>query len=253
MSYEGHISNAQDWHVYFFGGYELKELSLISDLLKKVREPVALDVGANLGGHSLVMAKYACEVHAFEPYGPLADSIDHQAKLNGLNNIRVHRYGLGETNETKSYFLDKSSRNVSTGSFFAEHAGAPEVERLLIRQGDEVCQGMKVDFIKIDVEGYEGLVLRGLKETLAKNVPYMMMEVTNTSWEVISRLGGLKVLIPYPFEVLEICNPQYYLGVFQLEQYRIKPRKEVQPRSHSFNILIMPISRVSRKAKKASA
>ena len=69
MMYDGDTAVAQEWHVFFFGGYELAEAAMMNDLLPLMSAPVAFDIGANLGGHSFVMSRHAEKVHAFEPYG----------------------------------------------------------------------------------------------------------------------------------------------------------------------------------------
>ena len=180
--YRGDLANAQDWHHYFFGGYELKELALISEALLQIKGAIALDVGANLGGHSLVMSKYADSVLSFEPYRPLADSIRQQIELNGIKNITVHEFGLSDEDDLLPYYLDGESRNQSTGSFLPEHSGAPEAAQLRLRKGDDVCRGLHVDLVKIDVEGYEAHVLKGLQHTLRESEPLVVMEITESSW-----------------------------------------------------------------------
>lgn len=243
IEYYGDISNAQEWHVYFFGGYELKETSLLEGLLKVIRHPVAFDVGANLGGYALIMAKHAEMVHAFEPYLPLADRIDEQIERNGIENIRLHRFGLGNTNEIKSYYLDKTSNNSGTGSFIAEHSNAPQISELQVRLGDDWNNGGRVDLIKIDIEGYESMALKGLSSTLAANKPIILMEVTETSASLFELNGGLHAILKFDFEIYEVCNPLYYFGLFQSDQYSLKKCESLNPRKASFNVLIVPDKR----------
>lgn len=244
VMYRGDAIIAQEWHVYFFGGYELRESALIIDVLERMDSPVALDIGANLGGHTYTMAAHADDVHAFEPFGPLADRIAEQIFSNAISNIKLHRFGLGDTEETKTYYLDQGSNNSGTGSFLAEHTGADAAGELQIRRGDDWADGLRVDFIKIDVEGFEAPALVGFRETLTKSLPLIMMEVTESSWCKVAEYGGLWAIIDYNVTVFEICNPDYTVGIFQKGLYRLKKLETIVPRKVSFNILLVPDSRL---------
>lgn len=240
VEYRGSTSVAQEWHVYFFGGYELSEAAMIGDLLKLIPSPTTFDIGANLGGHSFVMTGVAKEVHAFEPYGPLADTIEERATSNDVTNLVLHRFGLGEKNEVLSYFWDDTSNNSGTGSFSADHSkGSKTVANLDVRKGDD-CDLPLPQFVKIDVEGFEAMALSGLSETLSKAKPIIMMEVTESSWKVFGDYGGLKAVLKYPFSVFEICRPKPFLLFFQFGRYRLKPNENIHPRRSSFNVLLVP-------------
>lgn len=243
FKYRGDIAVAQEWHVFFFGGYELKEAALMGDVLRAIPGATAFDIGANLGGHTLLMACHAEEVHAFEPLERLAMLIEQRVGSNLGTKVHVHRFGLGEQDEEKAYFLDEASHNSGTGSFIAEHANAPQVATLPLRRGDDWAANRKVDFIKIDVEGYEAPALMGLRQTLVANHPIVMMEVTESSWKVFESFGGLAAVLPYEFDIYEICNPPYLLGFVQFHSYRLERRAVVQPRKASFNLLLVPRSR----------
>lgn len=242
--YKGNINVSQDWHVFFFGGYELKEVALVQAVLAALDKPVVMDVGANLGGHSLAMAPHAGEIHAFEPFQPLADRVKAQAARNSCSNIVVYEFGLGNENSEMEYYLDTASANSGTGSFFADHADAPRAAMLQVVRGDEWAGERTIDFVKVDVEGFEGFVLAGLRETLARNKPFILMEVTETSMRTIEALQGLAALIPFAFRLYEVCNPTYHLGLFQSKTYQLSRLEKIAPRKASFNVLIVPDSKV---------
>lgn len=243
MTYSGNISIAQEWHVFFFGGYELAEAAMMNDLLCLLKHPVAFDIGANLGAHSYVMRNHAREVHSFEPYGPLADSVAKHINDNGITNIKLHRFGLGDRTETAKYFFDTASNNSGTGSFRSDHSGATAVSELEIRRGDD-CDLPNPDFVKIDVEGYEAPALAGLTKTLSQAKPIIMMEVTQSSWDLFVEYGGLNKVLNYQFSMFEICRPKTVFWFFQTGAYRLLPINMIEPRNASYNVLIVPNERL---------
>lgn len=212
-------------------------------VLRALDKPVVMDVGANLGGHSLAMAPFADEIHAFEPFQPLADHVKALAARNSRTNIVVHEFGLGDESSEKEYYLDTASANSGTGSFFADHAGAPQAAKLRVVRGDEWAGERTIDFVKVDVEGFEGFVLAGLRETLARSEPVILMEVTETSMRTIEKLQGLAALVPFSFEMYEVCNPTYHLGLFQSKAFQLSRLECIVPRKASFNVLIVPDSK----------
>ena len=243
--YRGSIAVAQEWHVYFFGGYELKEVAAIRDLLSAMNGPVVYDIGGNLGGHTLAMAGLASTIHTFEPFGPLAKTVAERLELNGLDHVTLHTVGLGENAETRPYFLDQESANSGTGSFLADHAGAPEAAQLTIARGDDLISSWgptaaPPDFVKIDIEGYEAPALMGLRHTMTESPPIIMMEITESSQRIFSKYGGIEHVLPFEFDVYRIKNPQNKLGLFTKSSYFLEKISEVVAQKSSYNVFIVP-------------
>lgn len=78
-----------EWEIFFKEYSEPEITYLIKRLLPK--RGTFVDVGANIGEHTLVAAKIAKEVIAIEPDGYLADRLEANVRLNALQNVRIWR------------------------------------------------------------------------------------------------------------------------------------------------------------------
>ncbi|MGB9485964.1 MAG: FkbM family methyltransferase [Terriglobia bacterium] len=130
------------------------------------------DIGSHIGQFVLPMAKVVGEegsVIAFEPESAAYARLVLHLGLNGLSNVRVFRKALGDKN-----FL---AQLVATGfscPFLLPHGTQPEShltrETVEVVRGDWLVSTEALPIpraVKIDVEGYEYFVLRGLERTLA--------------------------------------------------------------------------------------
>lgn len=206
--YPGNLNCFIDWHVYFFGVHERSIVFLLRDLLATRTHKVFLDVGANVGHHSLFMARYASHVHAFEPWEKVRRAIVEKINLNGLTNISVHPVALGEKTESLPYYYPLGA-NTGTGSFSPNHA--TDRNRLLgnldIANGDEYLKSSGIDsvgLIKIDAEGWERYVLLGLAETITRERPIILMEVSATTLASFANEGDFRACIPLDYEALYV-------------------------------------------------
>ncbi|MDA8746983.1 FkbM family methyltransferase [Litoreibacter sp.] len=153
--------------------YELKELRLISRWFPK--GGVFVDIGANVGNHSLFVARFLqpAAVIPFEP-NPLAYKLLRaNVHLNGWSDVFDLRHlGFGvSAGAASGYAMEKRDRNLG-GAKMLEGEGEIEV-----RSGDEMLSGVAPSMIKIDVEGMEMDVLSGLEATVTTFMPPMMVEV----------------------------------------------------------------------------
>lgn len=130
-----------------------------------------IDVGANIGNHTLWFAKVCgLNVVAFEPVLPHV--IRANVHLNLLEDqVRVEEYGLGD--EEAEY------HHTSKGVLCRGPSDQSTDERLIVRPLD-MFQIENPAFIKIDVEGMEIAVLRGGMQTISEYRPTLAVE----EWEV---------------------------------------------------------------------
>jgi FkbM family methyltransferase len=204
LRYAGDLNRYLDWYVYFFGAYEKAALFFLRDLLHEKHGKVFVDIGANVGQHALFMSKWARIVHAFEPWNVVRESIEAKIEHNKLTNIVVHPVGIGEKHDWLPYYAPLGA-NTGTGSFHKNHA--TDRNRLLgkleLVNGDEYFDAhaiVDIDLMKIDAEGWEHFVLLGLRKTLARWKPIVLMEVSETTLRTLDSPEELRRCLPSCYE-----------------------------------------------------
>lgn len=244
--YPGNLSRWIDWIVYYHGAYELDELELARDLVKGRSEVLTLDIGANVGHHTLFFASFSQHVHAFEPYDGVGDCVQEKITRNALKNVTLHRIGLGEADQELAYYAPQGS-NIGTGTFVATHE--QENNRLYgtlrIAHADAYLAALnlpRIDLVKIDVEGFELSVLRGMREALGRHRPVVMMELSDSVRATFPDLASFMALLPPDYQVHEVLSRQARWGLFGRRGCRLRaPEFEAPARSgHYINLLLRP-------------
>jgi FkbM family methyltransferase len=133
-------------------------------------ESIVIDVGANIGVTVRLFAARAGHVHAFEP-APRAIPL-LTANTADLDNVTIHHFALSD--KDGPVYLDES-KNLDFSRL--SETGIP----VLAKKIDSL--GLAPAFIKIDVEGFEHLVLEGARETISKHSPVIMFE----AWDEAAR------------------------------------------------------------------
>lgn len=216
--YPGRLERWIDWMTFYYGGYELDELELMRALLKGRNEPIALDIGANVGHHTLYLASFCAAVHAFEPFAGVADSLDDKVRRNGLKQVHLHRVGLGDQDEDREFFAPRGM-NTGTGSFVATHESSnnESVGALQLVHADSYIGRLtlpRIDLVKIDVEGFELPLLRGLKQTLIRHRPIVMLELSDSVRLALATREVFMSLFPDGYEVQVVHSRRHRLGLF---------------------------------------
>lgn len=155
--------------------YEEEELAIIANHFSG---GTFVDVGANVGNHSLFALLFlgAAKVIAFEPLPEAAKLIELNIALNGLQEkFRLHRQGLSDSASFAQVNTDPSKIDNLGGTRLSVTNSETGIELVA---GDDVLHE-KVDFIKIDTEGFELPVLRGLRNTIDQHKPSLFVEVEN--------------------------------------------------------------------------
>ncbi|AVM75562.1 FkbM family methyltransferase [Magnetospirillum gryphiswaldense] len=201
--YTGDLGSFVDWTIYFYGAYELGILNLLARAAEQAGPGVVfLDIGANVGQHSLFMSRHVDQVHAFEPWPSAIVRLRSLLADNGVANIHVHELALGDT-ECPLPFYAPASANLGTGSFCPNVNENTAVGRLPVRVADSVIKELglaRVDLIKIDTEGFEVRILSGLKDTLARHGPVVVVEFALSQHENLN----IPTLFPEGWSILTV-------------------------------------------------
>jgi FkbM family methyltransferase len=169
--------------------YEVNLLNNISDYIKP--NSIILDIGSNIGNHTLYFKKIlnARKVYAFEPQTGVFSILMKNIELNKLSDVTVFNIGLGAKNTNGSIDFDGKIQNNLGGTSIREDKEG----ELVIKKLDDVGIEDKIDFIKIDTEGFEVDVLTGAIQTIKKSMPYIWVETFdnryNQVFDILSSVG----------------------------------------------------------------
>ncbi len=189
-------------HAHLSGDYERD----VQEAVDRLVQPgfVCYDLGASIGYLSLLMARKAKHVYAFEPAPHAASEMKKQIEANGFSNITVLPDPVSDTKRQVTFSLT----DVAYGSCINESETKWPTITLTTTTLDEFAsKNGPPDFIKIDVEGQEGPVLRGAETILAQRRARICCEVHTHEaavevQEVLTRHGySITTLDGTPFTV----------------------------------------------------
>ena len=170
------------------------EIRLFEDLVDELESgDVFYDVGAHLGWHSIVGASVHDEVDvvAFEPHPITADRLRTVAEMTG-HDINIREVALHEESGTVEFTAEPSSAAHVSGVQGEILSDTITVETI---DGDSLVVYGELappDVLKIDAEGVDAQVLRGLRETIEQNPPRVIYcEVHADGADIEMLLGEL--------------------------------------------------------------
>ena len=165
------------------GRYEKRTLDLIRNYLESVisglERTAALDIGANIGNHSVYFSDLFEEVFAFEPnprtFALLKFNSEHACSK---KNISCINFGLSDQNN--KLFFNASKLNVGGSQIVKSPQNSQHSDTFLIevKRAEDFpeLRYRKISLIKIDVEGHELAALKGAKSIIEQNKPIILFE-----------------------------------------------------------------------------
>ncbi|MDZ7787692.1 MAG: FkbM family methyltransferase [Halofilum sp. (in: g-proteobacteria)] len=207
---EHDIRNTAEWSTYIRGDHDRGVQYWIGHYLNE--GDTAIDVGANVGIFTLQMARSvtsAGRVLAFEPHPLSISALRRNLALNHMTDeVEVHELALGETDCDMTITVPGTNQGSAT---LRQRASNPEnginvpvrnFSHWIRQYGDPSAK-----IIKIDVEGFELSVLKGMAQYLEREAPVLLIELTprdrieetREALDLLNDLGfGLRRIIDEP-------------------------------------------------------
>ena len=165
--------------------YEKDTLKKWTPLLGNVK--TVLDIGANLGNHTLYWAKYLHpeKIVSFEPFPSNYEALKQNISDNGLDQlVTTEMLAVGESSGYVSVAsIDRSNLGATSFKQVGESSTNADSGVTQMTNVDHYVQQhqLTVDFIKVDTEGFEMSVLKGAEKTIVKDKPALWVEVSESS------------------------------------------------------------------------
>lgn len=183
-----------------YGEFARAEVDLISHYAGvSGSNRLIIDVGANLGAICLPLAARhrQTQVIAFEPQRRIHALLCANAANNRLFNVECHHAALGREDGVMPFPSIPLSTRGNFGDVGAHVAHVhPAVEPVLVRRLDSMALS-PVGFIKIDVQGAELEVLQGAVETIRRDRPALLLEVTRSEPERTKAVSDFMFALDY--------------------------------------------------------
>jgi FkbM family methyltransferase len=198
-----------------------------------------IDIGANFGYHSALFSKECKEVYAFEPQKQNFDLLAENIKNNHIKNVKIYNLACGDTHCDVHMPLYTDDRTLNMGDITPniDCSGRFTTTKSILL--DEMDFPLKIDLIKIDVQGWEKKVLLGAKQLLKNHKPVLIVEFehfqlakTNTTCK---ELFDFIRVHDYSIFYLEYEYPSDHVCVHKdhLEEFRSKFKDYIFPHTET--------------------
>ncbi len=210
--YLGITGNHQDNKVYTYGIHEPATIRLMRGIAQTQRaqgiSPVYLDIGTNSGQHLMAMSNAVDIAAGFEPWETARKRVEKNIAANGYTHIKIFPHGLSNEDAELPYFPPQGD-NLGVGSFAV---GEGKHVVLSVRHADSfiASQSLKPTIIKIDTEGYEYRVLKGLHDCLRKFRPAVIFEYGGQTRKDMPDEKSILAMFPENYALFGIVPSREY-------------------------------------------
>lgn len=165
--------------LFFYGKREIPVTDYMTS--GKIVKPgdVVLDLGANIGYYVILESRIVGAsgiVYAVEPVTECFKSLKKNVELNNLKNVQLFQFGAGDTN-TNAFINVGKKLNLSAMTFYRDAEFTQQEEVAMVTVDEFFKDKREPNLIRMDVEGYEYAIVKGMKKTLASPNLKLLMEI----------------------------------------------------------------------------
>ena len=183
--------------------WEKKLINIYKEYINK--DSVVLDIGANLGCHTVPLSLLCNKVYAFEAQEKLYKLLSETIEYNELDNVKLFNNIVSDGSKEELEFVNSGCGRGGITTYRPRLGGIITTEKCITIDS----LGLKeLDFIKIDVEGAEFEVLAGAAETIKKLHPVIILETWNTKR---NKINLVKYCNEYGYSFTYIKGDNYLL------------------------------------------
>ena len=190
------IRNARELvqqRIYFHGYFDYWLTRRVESILKP--GDLFVDIGANIGWQTLMAGRLGARVISFEPSPNVFDHLQRNVSLNQFSSVELRSVALSDhEGEAVMTLSDPNANNDGTGTLEGgDNSGPQHTVKLSTFDSEIGSRNEVVRLIKIDVEGHEIGVLKGMQESLKKGlVKSLIIEIEH----IKDRLDDFVKLLP---------------------------------------------------------
>lgn len=211
---------------FIYIGRSSYEPQVTKKILENLRDDSTfLDIGANIGYYTNLCGTVLKKgrVLSFEPIKRLYEQNRKSIGKNNLKNVKIFNFGCGTKYETKSIYIN--DENVAGASLIKKKyrlekkGGSEYLEKVnLVRLDNFLKNEEKIDFVKIDVEGFEYCVLKGMKKILKKFRPKIIIEFSSYTYEK-QKKGLSEEILNFLFSFYKFIEIIEIGGIFSKKKF----------------------------------
>jgi len=212
-----------------FKSHEPINTQIISRILKKGM--TCLDIGGNIGYYVLLERQFVGDkgkIIAFEPLPRNYQYLQKNIQLQNVKNISAYNFACGDKEGKATFFINKKSNGCKV---IPEGMAPPDpslgtLTEVPIKILDPFIEELKlerVDFVRMDSEGYELHIFKGLKKTLEKFKPIISIELHKRQLGVDGTKEFFKLMKDLDYEVESYVPRELDIPIVGSMSYVKKP------------------------------